>query len=38
MGKVTQVIGDGEKEMYNVAFEDRNRLLDPKFAKLIKLS
>lgn len=38
MGKISQVIGDGEKEMYNVAFEDRNRLLDPKFAKLIKLS
>lgn len=38
VGKVIQVIGEGEKEMYNVAFEDRNRLLDPKFAKLIKLS
>ncbi len=38
LGKVTEVIGNGEKEIYNVAFEDRNRVLDPKFAKLIKLS
>ena len=39
IGKVIKVIGEGEKELYNVAFEvEGNKLLDPKFAKLTKLS
>ncbi len=39
IGKVITVIGEGEKELYNVAFEgEGNKLLDPKFAKLTKLS
>jgi DNA helicase-2/ATP-dependent DNA helicase PcrA len=39
-GKIVQIIGDGGKELYNVEFEGGagKRLLDPKFAKLIKLS
>ncbi|HEY9679359.1 MAG TPA: UvrD-helicase domain-containing protein [Drouetiella sp.] len=38
-GKVVQIIGDAGKELYNVEFEGGagKRLLDPKFAKLIKL-
>lgn len=38
-GKVVQIIGDKGKELYNVEFEGGagKRLLDPKFAKLIKL-
>lgn len=36
-GEVIQVLGSGNKEIYNVKFSDRNRVLDPKFAKLIKL-
>ena len=36
-GEVLQVIGQGEKELYNIKFSDRPRVLDPKFAKLIKL-
>jgi DNA helicase-2/ATP-dependent DNA helicase PcrA len=38
MGKVTQVIGEGDKELYNVLFQNAGkRLLDPKFARLVKL-
>jgi hypothetical protein len=39
-GKVVQVIGDNDKQIYNVEFEGGagKKLLDPKFAKLIKLS
>ncbi|CAN5661481.1 DNA helicase PcrA [soil metagenome] len=38
-GRVVQIIGDKGKELYNVQFEGGagKRLLDPKFAKLIKL-
>lgn len=38
-GRVVQIIGDKGKELYNVEFEGGagKRLLDPKFAKLIKL-
>jgi DNA helicase-2/ATP-dependent DNA helicase PcrA len=39
MGQIVEIIGDGDKELYNVNFEGHGkRLLDPKFAKLIKLS
>ncbi len=37
-GEVVQVIGEGNKELYNVQFETSKRLLDPTFAKLIKLN
>lgn len=38
-GKVVQVIGEKDKELYNIEFESAGkRLLDPKFAKLIKIS
>lgn len=38
VGKVTQVIGEGDKELYNVEFQSAGkRLLDPRFAKLVKL-
>jgi DNA helicase-2/ATP-dependent DNA helicase PcrA len=38
-GKVIQVIGEQDKEIYNVEFEEAGkRLLDPRFAKLVKLS
>ena len=39
-GKVMKVIGEGGKELYDVQFEGTvgKRLLDPKLAKLIKLS
>ena len=38
-GKVLQVIGEKDKELYNIEFAEANkRLLDPRFAKLIKLS
>ena len=38
-GEVMQVIGEGDKELYNVEFDQvGKRLLDPAFAKLIKLS
>ncbi len=38
VGKVTQVIGEGDKELYNVEFQTAGkRLLDPRFAKLVKL-
>jgi DNA helicase II / ATP-dependent DNA helicase PcrA len=38
VGKVTQVIGEGDKELYNIEFQTAGkRLLDPRFAKLVKL-
>ena len=38
VGKVTGVIGEGDKELYNVEFQSAGkRLLDPRFAKLVKL-
>lgn len=37
IGTVVQVIGDQDKELYNVEFDEAGRrLLDPRFAKLIK--
>lgn len=37
-GQILQVLGSGAKVLYNVAFDDGlKKLLDPKFAKLIKL-
>ena len=36
-GKVLQVLGSGQKILYNVDFNGLKKLLDPKFAKLIKL-
>jgi len=37
-GKVVQVIGDRDKEIYNIEFEEAGkRLLDPRFAKLVKM-
>ena len=39
IGEVVQVIGDKGKELYNVDFKDAGkRLLDPRFAKLTKIS
>ncbi len=39
IGTVTKVIGEGDKELYNIEFQGAgNRLLDPRFAKLIKLT
>jgi DNA helicase-2/ATP-dependent DNA helicase PcrA len=39
VGKVTGVIGEGDKELYNVEFQSAGkRLLDPRFAKLVKLN
>ncbi len=39
IGKVTQVIGSGDKELYNVEFQTAGkRLMDPRFAKLVKIS
>ncbi|MBU6452665.1 MAG: UvrD-helicase domain-containing protein [Cyanobacteria bacterium REEB67] len=39
IGEVKQIIGEGEKEQYVVLFEtEGRRILDPRFAKLIKLS
>ncbi len=39
IGQLVQVIGEGEKELYDVLFEaGGKRILDPRFAKLIKLS
>jgi DNA helicase-2/ATP-dependent DNA helicase PcrA len=39
VGTVTQVIGEKDKELYNVNFEAAGkRLLDPRFAKLVKLN
>ena len=38
MGVVVEVIGDGDKELYAVKFADAGkRLLDPRFARLVKL-
>ena len=38
-GKITQVLGSAEKVLYNIEFnEGQKKLLDPKFAKLIKVS
>lgn len=38
MGVVVEVIGEGDKEIYAVKFESAGkRVLDPKFAKLVKL-
>ena len=39
-GKVLQVLGSGEKILYNIEFTEaqQKKLLDPKFAKLIKVS
>ena len=37
IGTVVQVIGEQDKELYNVEFDEAGRrLLDPRFAKLIK--
>lgn len=38
-GKVLQILGSGEKILYNIEFKEANqkKLLDPKFAKLIKV-
>jgi len=37
VGSVVQVIGEKDKELYNVEFDEGGRrLLDPRFAKLIK--
>jgi DNA helicase II / ATP-dependent DNA helicase PcrA len=39
IGTVIKVIGEGDKELYNIEFQaGGNRLLDPRFAKLIKLT
>ncbi|HEY9869390.1 MAG TPA: UvrD-helicase domain-containing protein [Candidatus Obscuribacterales bacterium] len=39
VGKVLQVIGEKDKELYNIEFETAGkRLLDPRFAKLVKLN
>ncbi len=39
IGQVTQIIGEKDKELYNVDFKSAGkRLLDPRFAKLIKIS
>jgi DNA helicase-2/ATP-dependent DNA helicase PcrA len=39
VGEITAVIGEKEKELYNVEFEGAGkRLLDPRYAKLIKIS
>ena len=35
-GKVLQVLGSGEKVLYNIDFGETKKLLDPKYAKLIK--
>lgn len=39
-GKVTQILGSGEKILYNIEFTEngQKKLLDPKFAKLIKIN
>lgn len=39
VGQVSQIIGESDKELYNVEFKSAGkRLLDPRFAKLIKIS
>lgn len=35
-GKIIQVLGSGEKVLYNIEFAENKKLLDPKYAKLIK--
>jgi DNA helicase II / ATP-dependent DNA helicase PcrA len=35
-GTVLQVLGSGEKVLYNIDFGETKKLLDPKYAKLIK--
>lgn len=37
-GEVKQVLGSGEKVLYNIDFGTAKKLLDPKYAKLIKVS
>jgi len=37
-GIITQVLGSGEKLLYNIEFTGIKKLIDPKFAKLIKIS
>jgi DNA helicase II / ATP-dependent DNA helicase PcrA len=37
-GKILQVLGSGAKALYNIDFGHTKKLLDPKFAKLIKIS
>lgn len=39
IGQIVQIIGEKNKELYNVDFKEAGkRLLDPRFAKLIKIS
>jgi len=39
VGQVTSIIGEKDKELYNVEFKQSGkRLLDPRYAKLIKMS
>lgn len=39
IGQITQIIGEQDKELYNVDFKTAGkRLLDPRFAKLIRIS
>lgn len=39
IGKISQVIGENDKELYNIEFQSSGkRLLDPRFAKLTKLN
>lgn len=40
VGNVIKVIGDGDKELYEIKFESQptEKTMDPRFAKLIKLS
>jgi DNA helicase-2/ATP-dependent DNA helicase PcrA len=39
LGKILQVIGENDKELYNIEFQSSGkRLLDPRFAKLTKLN
>lgn len=39
IGEITQIIGDKDKELYNVDFKaEGKRLMDPRFAKLVKLT
>jgi hypothetical protein len=39
VGTVAEIIGDGDKELYAVKFESAGkRILDPRFARLVKLT
>jgi DNA helicase II / ATP-dependent DNA helicase PcrA len=39
VGKVVKVIGEDDKELYNIQFQSAGqKLMDPKYAKLVKLS